>query len=79
MHIRNGLLSAMCDALCFIQIKLACTYSSSEAEQEGGAAQFGELLQREVKLLQQLSTKAELGDSHSLEQLLQPEPGTIAP
>jgi uncharacterized protein (DUF3084 family) len=37
LHIRNGLLSAMCDALCFIQIKLACTYSSSQVEQEGGA------------------------------------------
>lgn len=79
LHIRNGLLSAMCDALCFIQIKLACTYSSSQVEQEGGAAQFGELLETEVKLLQQLSTKTEPGDSHLLAQLLQPEAGTIAP
>jgi len=88
--IRSGLLSAMCDALCFIQITLACGYSGSQTEEPGkagseapgegvSAAQFGVLLESERQLLQQLSAKAELHESQPLAQVLEPEPGTIAP
>lgn len=41
---------------------------------------FDELLKSEVKLLQQLTTKSQLGEcQQTLAQLLQPEEGTISP
>lgn len=79
---RNGVLAAMCDCLCFLQIRLGCSSSGPQqvAQQEEASNQeFQELLVAEIKLLQQLSTKSELGDCQPLAQLLQPEPGILAP
>jgi hypothetical protein len=82
LSIRNGLLAAMCDSLCFLQIRLACSAPGPQqvAEQEDASTQdFQELLGTEFKLLQQLSTESELGGCQPLDQLLQPEPGSLAP
>jgi hypothetical protein len=77
----------MCESLSFIQLCLASSIYSP-AEQQGqqqqqqhreGEARFGQLLQSEVKLLEQLSSNKHLGVSQPLAQVLVAEEGTICP
>ena len=81
--IRDGLLHCMCESLSFIQLSLASSIycPAQQQEQQQAAreeeARFGQLLQSEVQLLEQLSSKQHLGVSQPLAQVLVPEEGTI--
>lgn len=70
--LRHALLSAWCDSLSFLQLRLA-------ASADIGTGQFEQLLQKEMDLLQQLTGSENIPVSQRLEALVQPEVDTIAP
>jgi len=74
--LRHALLSAWCDSLSFLQLRL-CSHPAASADI--GTGQFELLLQKEVDLLQQLTGSEDVPVSQRLEALVQPEVETIAP
>jgi len=76
--LRHALLSAWCDSLSFLQLALAD--KSAGAGDTGASCQFQLLLQKEVDLLQQLTSSGGLAEHQQmLDAELQPDVQTIAP
>jgi len=76
--LRYALLSAWCDSLSFLQLALADGSAGTDGNDAG--CQFQLLLQKEVDLLQQLTSSGGLAEyQETLDALLQPDVQTIAP